>query len=609
MRVSPVVPFLLLALACSTPIGVTRVDDRTAHRALSANVLSEGEPSTFSKTQLLRLGLWDSYEDTPEAALEALRTGLDGPFGSSLLFALAELSFDQANRTGRRDLYLASAVYAYAFAFPETGEPPGRFDARTRIAMDLYNEGLALGLAGDEPGSVRLESGDHALPFGVLHVEIDEDDLQWGDHRLEVFTRTSGFELRGLRNRYRLPGIGAPLAAGLDIRNQPPDASRSLRIAPRMQVPVTMLLRIEHPRRSVATGQVSARLTVFTDFTQPSIDLGGQQVPLEYDTSAALAFQLEGAPIWAFELRGYLSGAFQAGQDGLYALAPYRPGRIPLIFVHGTASSPARWAELVNEIEGDPTLNSRYQVWLFMYNTGNPILYSASLLRQALLGAVAELDPDGRDPALRRMVVIGHSQGGLLTRLVATDGGDRLWKHASHKPLDELDVKPDTRELLRKVMYFEAVPGVERVVFIATPHRGSFLAGQRLGAFAARLVTMPLRLAGAGADLLLNRDALTQRAVAGRLPTSVDNMNPSSPFVSGLAETWVAPGVATHSIIAVDADGPPWSGKNDGVVAYDSAHIEGVDSELVVHSTHSTQGTPATIEEVRRILRLHLEDQ
>ncbi len=596
----------LLALACATPVGVKPVDDQRAHRALTRNVLSEGEPSSYSKAQLLRLGLWESYEKTPDDALETLRAGLGGPFETSLLFALAELCFDQANRTGRRDLYLASAVYAYAFAFPETGEPPGRFDARTRIAMDLYNEGLALGLAGDEPRSVRLESGRHGLPFGVLEVELEEDDLRWGEYRLERFSRTSGFELRGLRNRYRSPGIGAALAAGLDASNLPPDTSRSLRIPPLQLVAVTALLVIDEPRRAVAEGSVHARLRVFADFTEPEVELGGQRVPLEVDPSAALALQLDDAPIWEFELRGYLSGGYQSGSDGLYALAPYRPGRIPLVLVHGTASSPARWAELVNEIEGDPFLNSRYQVWLFLYNTGNPILYSAALLREALLGAVDELDPEGRDAALRRMVVIGHSQGGLLTRLVATDGGDVLWHEASHKPLDELEVRPETRELLRRVMYFKAVPSVRRVVFIATPHRGSFLAGQRLGALAARLVTMPLRLASTSADLVMNRDALTERAVTGRMPTSVDNMNPSSPFVSGLAKTWVVPGVATHSIIAVDGDGPPWSGKNDGVVAYDSAHLEGVDSELVVHSTHSTQGTPATIEEVRRILRLHL---
>ncbi len=78
MRVTPIALVALLALACATPVGVTRVDDQTAHRALTGNVLSEGELSTFSKTQLLRLGLWETYEDAPDAALDALRAGSGG---------------------------------------------------------------------------------------------------------------------------------------------------------------------------------------------------------------------------------------------------------------------------------------------------------------------------------------------------------------------------------------------------------------------------------------------------------------------------------------------------------------------------------------------------
>jgi hypothetical protein len=64
--------------------------------------------------------------------------------------------------------------------------------------------------------------------------------------------------------------------------------------------------------------------------------------------------------------------------------------------------------------------------------------------------------------------------------------------------------------------------------------------------------------------------------------------------------------VAAHSIIAVQGDGPPEDGA-DGVVKYKSAHLRNVDSERVVRSGHSCQGHPATIEEVRRILREHAE--
>jgi len=54
----------------------------------------------------------------------------------------------------------------------------------------------------------------------------------------------------------------------------------------------------------------------------------------------------------------------------------------------------------------------------------------------------------------------------------------------------------------------------------------------------------------------------------------------------------------------VKGDGPPEKG-DDGVVRYTSAHIEPVESELVVRSAHSTQSNPHTIEEVRRILYRH----
>jgi hypothetical protein len=107
----------------------------------------------------------------------------------------------------------------------------------------------------------------------------------------------------------------------------------------------------------------------------------GREVPLELEPTAALAYQLEGAPVWDFEIAGFRFADQSAiFGDGLIMMRPYRPGRIPVVLVHGTASSPVRWAELFNEISHDPLVSGRYQFWLFQYNTGQPILYSAMLL-------------------------------------------------------------------------------------------------------------------------------------------------------------------------------------------------------------------------------------
>jgi pimeloyl-ACP methyl ester carboxylesterase len=280
---------------------------------------------------------------------------------------------------------------------------------------------------------------------------------------------------------------------------------------------------------------------------------------------------------------------------------PYRPGRVPVVLVHGTASSPARWADIVNELQNDPKLRGRIQFWLFTYNTSNPILLSAADLRQGLQRIRKEIDPDGRDPALNQLVVIGHSQGGLLTRLMVTDSGTRFWDALTDVPFEKLDVSPETRALIQRAMFFEHQPYVTRVVFIATPHRGSFRVSSFVLGLVRKLVTLPLTIVSGVAEVAAKNVGLPKEAA----PTAVDNMMPGNRFVRTLSASPIAPGVTAHSIIPEKNEGPP-EGQDDGVVKYESAHLEGVASEKIVLSTHSTQSTPATILEVRRILYEHL---
>jgi hypothetical protein len=273
--------------------------------------------------------------------------------------------------------------------------------------------------------------------------------------------------------------------------------------------------------------------------------------------------------------------------------------------VHGTASSPGRWADLVNEVQNVPVLRERYQPWLFMYNTGQPIAYSASLLRKALRDAVSHLDPAGDDPALRQLVVIGHIHGGLLVELLVTASGDRFWHLVSDEDFDALDLDPEARELLRQSLFWEPLPFVNRVVFLCTPHRGSYLAARRVSYWLRRFIRLPGRVVGATEQLISrNPEAVARRSLRG-VPNSLDNMTEGNPFLVQLADTSIAPGVHAHSIIAVKTKGPVEEG-NDGVVTYRSAHLDGVESEAVVQSGHSAQSNPETMREVGRILIQHL---
>jgi pimeloyl-ACP methyl ester carboxylesterase len=420
---------------------------------------------------------------------------------------------------------------------------------------------------------------------------------------LHEFTPVAELKVEGLALRYRWAGIGAPLAAStVPAEDGTPGGDL---VGPRLQVPLTALLRIPHARSALVAGRpLDATLELHLAWDADSVSVAGERVPLENEPSAALALTFTGVPILELEtlgLLGRLTGAW-ADRQPLVATTPYRPGLVPLVFVHGTGSSLVRWAELYNRLQGDPDIRSRYQFWFFQYDSGNPIALSALNLRDAITAAVARIDPEGKDPALRRMVLIGHSQGGLLVKMQAISTGDRLWNAVSRKPLDELKLSDETRTLVRRGLFLEPLPQASRVVFISTPHRGSYVAGRRLVlSLMRRLAVLPAQLTGLASMVAQNPDALRSPLV----PTAVDNMAPKNPFILGLQQIPVVPSIPAHSIISVDTSGAVEEG-NDGVVAYSSAHIEGVESEVVVPSPHSCQGHPQTMEEVRRILRLHV---
>ena len=594
----------LLAGACALPVSAVRVDPKVVQRELTGSVLTTGEPSRFTRNQLFLHGLDVRFEDEPEAALAQLRKDiLARRIEPGAVFAAAELSFLHAE-SGNNAYYLAAAVYAWMFLFPEEpGAPLDPFDPRVRMAADLYNRSITLGLASADSGEMELRAGTRVLPWGELQVAFDPAQLRWAGRDLVHFVPVGELKVIGLQARFRRPGIGAALAAGI----APVTEDQAVRdiVAPRVKVSATALLKIDDARGQLGRDRMSATLMLYPASDVTTVEIAGRTVPLELEPTAALAWGLQESPPWERELKGFLGNVFQVGSSPqLVAASPHRFGRIPVVFVHGTASSVGRWAEMVNVLQSDPALHQRYEFWFFSYDTGQPIVYSAMILRDALTSAVKLLDPEGTDPGLKQMVVIGHSQGGLLTKMMVIHSGSKFYDGAFKKPLEELRVSDETRDLLRRVAFFEPLPFVKRVIFICTPHRGSFLAAREwVGYILRRLVSTPARLVKTSGELLANRDALVVNVSGNRLATAVDNMSPTHNFVRSLQTIPVDASVEAYSIIAVKGDGPIESG-DDGVVQYQSAHIDGVQSELVVRWDHSVQGRPEAIEEVRRILLL-----
>ena len=600
---------LIILAGCTTPVGVDHLMPQDAYLRLHQNALNSGRRSDATQAVLHRYNLDTAFDRDPVGTLKLLHGEACKDDRRDLLYALSELNYLVADRQRRgtnvagqrqsRDRYFSSAIYAYLYLFGQSHDrPPDPYDLRFRTACDLYNRSLALGLMTDPKYEALVELADGPRPMspGRVEVSVGGTNFPWRLDQVEKFYSSDEFAVRGLTTRNRDPGLGTPLIAiakSMDAKQQ------SLR------VPATVFLRVQGDVRSWSAGQMTASLELYATFDSAVVQVNGQAVPLQTDTTAPIAHALNQSEIWGVGMSRFFSPTDES-KEGITRMQPYTPGRIPVVFVHGTVSSPVWWAEMWNTLRADPLIRRRFQFWVFGYNSGNPITYSAARLRDELTQQINRLDPEGKDPALRQMVIVGHSQGGLLAKLTATDTGDKLWRIISKSNIDELNIDAKTREILRTNLFYQPLPFVKRVVFVCTPHRGSYLNTQLVQNILQRFMSLPGKIVNAYDSLqaLGNQLSLPPELRRG-VPTSLSGMTTNNPFLLTLAEIPVAPGIKANSIIAIKGDDQPPAG-NDGVVAYTSAHVDYAESEFIVRSGHSSQGNPLAIEEVRRILLEHL---
>jgi pimeloyl-ACP methyl ester carboxylesterase len=597
-------PLLLLSLlaGCATPVGVTKVSAEKSYRLSTVNPLNQGIVSNSAKAVLQRYNLGETFHSDPQSAIQFLHETAIKDDRRDILFALAELSYLNGERLlfnlslQAFDSFLQSAVYAYLYLLGDgTDPPPTAYDIRFREACELYNRALWRAFPENKAGGLEFRSGPRKLPVGELNITLKPETLAWKLENIESFLPADSYEIRGLTVRNRTPGLGLPLIALTPKTPETPNGGA---------LPVTAFLRVPGGVKELGSGTDSATLEFYSAYDDTDVQVNGRSVPLETDSTAPLAYRLDNRKLWSAGIRRFLSAGHIS--NPMILIQPYEPGRIPVVFVHGTASSPVWWAEMLNTLRADPVIRKRYQFWFFQYNSNNLITISAVQLRETLSGMVAQLDPTGQDPAMKQMVVIGHSQGGLLTKMTAVAPGAELWNVLSDKSLDELDANPEIKDLLRRMLLFEPLPFVTRVVFISTPHRGSFLTKNWVRNLVRKVVTIPVDMVFKGGLYnKLSTQLKMPASMGGRVPTSIDGMSAENPLLQSLVKLPLVPQVTGHSIISVLPDMEIETG-NDGVVEYQSAHIDGVASEFVVRSAHSCQGHPFTIEEVRRILMEHL---
>jgi pimeloyl-ACP methyl ester carboxylesterase len=355
-------------------------------------------------------------------------------------------------------------------------------------------------------------------------------------------------------------------------------------------------------------------LDVFNPYHFDHKTIAGRTVPLAANFSAAYGVWLARSELARLSLSSLLRPKQERPfAPRVYLNQPYDPDKRVIVLVHGLASSPEAWVNLANELLGESELRDHYQIWQVFYPTNMGILASRARIDEALRITFNHFDPEGTHRASREAVLVGHSMGGVISRLLVSSSGDqvmqRMLQALPPEQAEALAQEPRVRELA----VFKPLPYVGRAVFMAAPHRGAELSDAWPIRLVRRAIRLPFTVLNDASDLF-QRNSLDETTLqqvgfrGGRPSTGPDDLSPGSLFMQATSDLPIEAGLPYHTIVGVRDPLVPLASSGDGAVPYASAHLPGAVSEkAIIPSGHSVQETPGAIMELRRILRLDME--
>jgi len=395
-----------------------------------------------------------SQEPTPPRQVTPLPLGPAGqPTAASLVRAQADyaqaLALQQANHPGCVDYFYAAISASWmALNSSASAAPSQSFDPQ---AWSIYHDSLArLILEGQQHGRLDPRRGlviDTAS--GQLMIPARYFGFSWKPEDFHQVAVVGDYRTERPRHIYRRPGLGGPL------------------IVVRYQNGTGGFLRAQHPFAATAVLRPTLHSAEAAGFQPagippdagPSLDfcdsvtirqvpLAGMQLDLAADTTAPFAVVANQAE--QIKFRDLLLPGSSTNPAQLFFVEPYRPGRIPVVFIHGLLSEPSTWLDPVNDLRAVPQVAERFQFWGFRYPTATSLLDSAAVLREQLQLAVATVAPLGNDPALRQIVLVGHSMGGLVSKLQVTSSGSLIWSRVANRPLETIVADEGIKARLRR---------------------------------------------------------------------------------------------------------------------------------------------------------------
>jgi len=479
-------------------------------------------------------------------------------------------------------LYLNSAEKSTALL---TGPSSPTIQAE---ATKLYNKAVGACAVLLQNNHLLTNAGETFQTYGEsYHLQIATNGpAVLNPSRFDRFINAQTLPWKQFGTDVRRDGIGGTLVG---LQNNP-----------KKKAPHRPMLGFAEPVTAVASFQKTPRssckaveLSFFDPRKKDSITLSKSQFPLAGDFTAPLAYFPKKDDI----LSGFLAMLYSdrsASKQGIYFCEPYDPEKIPVLFVHGLASSPHAWMEFANNLNANSEFRRRYQIWVYSYPSGAPIVVNALRLRTSLAEIESQYHPK------HKIILIGHSMGGILSRLQVTNSGETLWNGVFGVKAEALRAKFSPDSIVKQTLYFQANPHIVRVIFIATPHRGSNLALMPLAGLPSKLIRMPTTLLREFNSKVRSAIMLANPSLKD-IPTSISGLSPKSPVLMALDKLPIS--VPYNSIIGNRGrNNTPLAQSSDGVVPYWSSHLEGAESELIVPTGHDAFKNPGSVAETLRIL-------
>lgn len=609
----------LLTVACllsgCSPIRTFSVDTADVIQEVRRDIITSSHLSPESLQAVRMAGT------TEETAIDEcgrnMLTSLFEKFNPSpkYIYVESEISLACAIKREKQAPDLALAEYLHAAKLSLDGIFSPECQSSTNLLCDNFKVFYLRAIGGalkwlKQHNWKGFETQDIVSSLGQRYQLMVSHDSQFdAPENYDSLEASALIGLEGLPNRHARYGLGIAITA---CRARKEDAPEDL-FLPKVGVCLPITAVISFPPETCNGYSCLAQVQFHNALITDSVNINNHITPLAAAFTPPLARMVEKSGVSEYV------GLFSAFSDsdkllkrtGFFTLEPYDLGKIPLVTVHGLFSSPLTWLSLHNDLMGDPVIRKNYQIWHYLYPTNLPIIANAKTFREKLDDLEAHLSATSQTGVgLRNMVIISHSMGGLLARTAVVHDSSYLKEFFFGSPETMSKLSPEIRQELSQYLDFQRKPYVDRVIFVAVPHRGSFIADNWIGWIGRSLISLPKTILQTTSTIVSSVKDYVRPSLRDSLEaqdaTSVKGLSPENPFLQALSQLAIDKNVPFHSIIGDQGKGGGVN-SSDGVVPYSSSHLEGAESELIVPADHSAHMNPLAVQEIKRILYLHLD--